>query len=88
MVFRPLVNQRYDTIAYTNSTNIFLSSKVIWDGEKRGFISYLSAWGSDQRVCLKILPSQKKEIYLWKMATKVGMYSATHKSITMARGQR
>ena len=71
-----------------SETNIFLSTKVIWEREKRGFISYLSAWGSDRRVCLEILPSRKNEIYLWKMATKVGMYSATHESVTVAREQR
>ena len=31
---------------------------------------YLSAWGSDRRVCLKILPSRKNEIYLWKIGNK------------------
>ena len=31
---------------------------------------------------LKILPSRLNEICLWKMATKVGMYSATHESVT------
>ena len=41
-------------------TNIFLSTKVIWVREKKGFISYSSAWGSDRRVCSKILPSRKK----------------------------
>ena len=66
--------------------NIFLSTKVIWEREKKGFISYLSAWGSDRRVCLKILPSRKNEIYLWKMATKFGMYSAINESVTVARG--
>ena len=71
-----------------SETNIFLSTKVIWEREKRGFISYLSAWGSDRRVCLEILPSRKNEIYLWKMATKVGMYLATYESVTVARGQR
>ena len=71
-----------------SETNIFLSTKVIWEREKRGFISYLSAWGSDQRVCLKTLPSRKNEIYLWKMATKVGMYSAIHENVTVARGQK
>ena len=71
-----------------SETDIFLSTKVIWETEKRAFISYLSAWGSDRRVCLKILPSRKNEIYLWKMGTKVGMYSATHESVTLARGQR
>ena len=53
-----------------SETNIFLSTTVIWEREKRGFTSYLSAWGSDRRVCLKILPSWKNEIYLWKMARK------------------
>ena len=71
-----------------SETNIFLSTKVIWEREKRGFISYLSAWGSSRRICLKILPSRKNEIYLWKMATKLGMYSAIHESVTVARGQR
>ena len=28
------------------------------------------------------------KIYLWKMAMKVGMYSATQESVTVARGQR
>ena len=41
-----------------SETNIFLSTKVIWEREKRGFISYLSAWGSDRLLCLKILPSR------------------------------
>ena len=54
-----------------SETNIFLSTKVIWEREKRGLISYWSAWGSDRRLCLKILPSRKNEIYLWQMATKV-----------------
>ena len=30
----------------------------------------MSAWGSDQRLCFKILPSRKNEIYLWKMAIR------------------
>ena len=68
-----------------SETNIFLSTKVIWEREKRGLISYLSAWVSDRRLCLKILPSRKNETYLWKMAT---MYSATHECATAARGQR
>ena len=38
-----------------SETNIFLSTKLIWVREKRGFISYSSAWGSDRRFCLKIL---------------------------------
>ena len=58
-----------------SETNIFLSTKVIWERGKRGFISYLSAWGSDRRVCSKILPNRKNEIYLWKMATKFKIYS-------------
>ena len=65
-----------------------LSTKVVWVREKRGFKSYLSVWGSDRLVCLKILPSRKNEIYLWKMGTKLGMYSAIHESVTVARGQR
>ena len=60
------------------ATNTFLSTKVIWEREKRINVIY--------RSCLKILPSRKNEIYLGKMATKVGMYSATHKSVS--RGQR
>ena len=68
-------------------TNIFLSTKVIWEREKRGLISYLLAWGNDGCLCLKILPSRKNNIYVWKMATKVGMYSATHESVTVGRGQ-
>ena len=69
-----------------SETNILLSTKVIWEGEKRGFISYLSARGSDRRVCFKLLLSRKNETYLWKMATKFGMYSAIHESVTVARG--
>ena len=57
-------------------TNIFLSTKVIREREKRGFTSYLSALGGDRRLCLKIMPSRENEIYLWKMVFKVGMYSA------------
>ena len=58
---------------------------MIWERKKRGFISSLSAWDSDWRVCLKILPSRKNKIYLWKMATKVGMYSAIHESVALAK---
>ena len=36
---------------------------MIEEREKRELISYLSALGSDQRLCLKILPSRKNEIY-------------------------
>ena len=87
--FRPLVNQHNDAIAYTNLfRNQYFSVNRIDFREKRKLINYLSAWGSDRRLCLKILPSRKNEIYLWKMATKVGMYSATHESVTVARGQK
>ena len=34
-------------------TKILMSTKVIWEREKRGFISYLSAWGSNRRFYLK-----------------------------------
>ena len=55
-----------------SETNIFLSTKVIWEREKRGFISYLSAWGSDRRVCLKILPSRKTRYIYEKWQRKLG----------------
>ena len=73
-----------------SETNIFLSTKVILEREKRGLISYWSAWGSDRRLCLKILPSRKNEIYLWQMATKVvwGCPRWLTKGVTFARGQR
>ena len=63
-------------------TNIVLSTKVNREREKRWLMSYLSAWVSNRRLCLKIPPSRKNEIHLWKMAAKVGMYSATHESVT------
>ena len=69
------------------ATNIFLTTKAIWEREKREMISYLSAWGYDRRLCLKILPSRKNEIYLWKMVVKVGMYSATHENVTLPLGR-
>ena len=68
-------------------TNIFLSTKVIREREKRGFTSYLSALGGDRRLCLKIMPSRENEIYLWKMVFKVGMYSATYESVTAPVGR-
>ena len=34
-----------------SETNIFLLTKLIWEREKRGLISYLSAWGNDRRFC-------------------------------------
>ena len=37
---------------------------------------------------LKNTAQLENEVYLWKMTTKVGMYSETHESVTMARGQR
>ena len=55
-----------------SETNIFLSTRVIWEREKRGFISYLSAWGSDRRVCLKILPSRKTRYIYEKWQRKLG----------------
>ena len=48
-----------------SETNIFLSTKVIWEREKRGLISYLSAWGSDRRLCLKYCPAGKT-IYIYE----------------------
>ena len=70
-----------------SETNIFLSTKVIWEREKRGLITNLSAWSSDRRVCLKVLTSRKNEKHLWIMATKVGMYSATYESVTVPVGR-
>ena len=56
-----------------SETNIFLSTKVIWVREKRGIMSYSSAWGSYRRVCLKILPSQKHQLYIYeKWQQKLG----------------
>ena len=79
------------TLLLTNihsEIKIFLSTKVIWEREKRVFITYLSAWGSDQRLGFKILSSRKNEIYLWKMAPNVRMYSATHESVTVGRDMK
>ena len=53
-----------------SETNIFLSSKGIWEREKRGLISYLLAWDNDQLLCLKILHSRKNEICLWKIGNE------------------
>ena len=39
---------------------------MIEEREKRELISYLSALGSDRRLCLKILPSRKKRDILIK----------------------
>ena len=55
-----------------SETNIFLSTTVIWEREKRGFKSYLSAWGSDRRVFLKILPSRKTRYIYEKWQRKLG----------------
>ena len=66
-------------------SEIFVNQSDLRERKER---IHKSAWGSDRCVCLKILPSRQNEIYLWKMATKVGMYSATHESVTVARGQR
>ena len=38
---------------------VFLPTKVIRERKKRGLISCLSAQGSDQCLCLEILPSWK-----------------------------
>ena len=39
-----------------SETNISLSKWFEWEREREkwGFISYLSAWGSDRHVCLKM----------------------------------
>ena len=86
--FWPLVNQRNDTIAYTNSfwNQYFFGNQS--DLRERKERIHKSAWGSDRCVCLKILPSRQNQVYLWKMPTKVEMYSATHEIVTVARGQR
>ena len=78
--FRPLINQRNDTIACTNSfwnQYFFVNQSDVRERKER---IHKSAWGGDQCVFLKILPSQQNEVYLWKMATKVEMYSATRDS--------
>ena len=59
-------------------TCIFLSTKVIWERGKRIKRLFID---------LKILPSQKNEIFLWKMASKVGMYWATHESVIVPVGR-
>ena len=73
-----------------SETNIFLSTKVIWEREKRGLISYLSAWGNDRRLCLKILLSQKNEIYLWKNGNECRdvLGNSRKRYRYVARGQR
>ena len=73
-----------------SETNIFQSTKVIWKREKRGLISYWSAWGSDRRLCLKILPTGKTKYIFMKSCNEssMGMSSATHEGVTVARGQR
>ena len=59
-------------------TCIFLSTKVIWERGKRIKRLFIG---------LKILPSQKNEIFLWKMVSKVGMYWATHESVIVPVGR-
>ena len=44
------------------------------------YVCYLLLWGPYGEKHFKT------EVYLWKMATKVWMYSATHKSVTVTRG--
>ena len=67
-------------------TNVFLSTKVIWEREKRGIIGYLLAWGNDHVFAWKYCPAAKTRYVYKKMTTKVGMYSATHESVTVTRG--
>ena len=55
-----------------SETNIFLSTKVIWEREKRGFISYLSAWGSNRPVCLKYYPVGKTRYVYEKWQRNLG----------------
>ena len=50
--------------------------RLKWFGkerEKRGLLCYLSAWGCDPRLFLKIMHSRQNQIYLSRMATKVRM---------------
>ena len=48
-----------------SETNIFLSTKVIWEREKRGFISYLLAWGSDLTCLLKnTAQPEKRDVFM------------------------
>ena len=67
-VFRPLVNQFNDNFGSTNSFwNQYFSvnQRDFWEREKRGLISYLSAWGSDQRVLLQnTAQPEKKGIFI------------------------
>ena len=64
---------RNDTIANTNSFwDQYFSVNQSDLSERKERINKLL--GSDQRLCLKILPSWKNEIYLWKMATKKVFY--------------
>ena len=52
-------------IQINSQTDIFLSTKVIWEREKRGLISYLSAWGSDRSLCFKYCSAGKTR-YIYK----------------------
>ena len=52
-------------IQIQSETNIFLSTKVIWESEKRGLISYLSAWGCWLTSLLKnTAQPEKRDIFM------------------------
>ena len=54
-----------------SETNIFLSTKVIWEREKRGFISYLLAWGSDLTCLLKNTAQPEKQDLFMKNGKEI-----------------
>ena len=59
----------YDNFGSTNSFwNQYFSvnQRDFWEREKRGLISYLSAWDSDQRVLLKNTAQPEKARYIYK----------------------
>ena len=45
-------------------TSFSVNQRDFWEREKRGLISYLSAWGSDQRVLLQNTAQPEKKVYL------------------------
>ena len=69
-------------------TNIFLSTKVIREREKKGLISYLSALGSDRRLCLKLLPGLKKRDKFMKNGYEGRDALGDSRKRYRARGQR
>ena len=70
-------------------TNIFLSTKVIWEREKRGFISYLLSWGSDFTCLLKNTAKPEKRDVFMKNGKEIwDVLGDSIESITVARGQR